>query len=111
MGGLGSGRPSGSGCETVESCCSLDVDQLHRAGCLWPGWCGSWQWTRDGERVASINLSAEAGRLELTYRVRIGGGAWEDVAESVRITHVPCGFGGMRAYFSWRRLALDSRGL
>jgi hypothetical protein len=60
---------------------------------------GVWQWKRDGENVASINLRAEADRLHLSYRVRIGGGEWEDVAETVRIVRVPCRFGGKRPYF------------
>ena len=99
MGGLGSGRPSGSGRSTVEACRSIDVNQLHREGCLRPGCMGSWQWTRDGEKVASINLRAEDNRLHISYRVRINGGEWEDVAETVRIVRVPCRFGGTRPYF------------
>ena len=99
MGGFGSGRPSGSGRATVEACRSIDVNRLHREGCLRAGWAGSWQWTRDGEQVASINLRAEHDRLHLTYRVRIGGGDWEDVAETVRIVRVACRFGGARPYF------------
>ena len=99
MGGFGSGRPSGSGRDTVEACRSIDVNRLHREGCLRAGWMGGWQWTRDGEKVASINLRAEADRLHLSYRVRIGGGEWEDVAETVRIVRVPCRFGGTRPYF------------
>jgi hypothetical protein len=99
MGGFGSGRPSGSGRNTVEACRSIDVNRLHREGCLRAGWIGGGQWTRDGEKVASINLRAEADRLHLTYRVRIGGGEWEDVAETVRIVRVACRFGGARPYF------------
>ncbi len=99
MGGFGSGRPSGFGRDTVESCRSIDVNRLHREGCLEPGWWGGCQWTRDGEKVASISLRAEANRLHLSYRVRSGGGEWEDVAESVRIVSVPCRFGGTRPYF------------
>ena len=99
MGGFGSGRPSGSGRDKVEYSRSIDVNKLHRTGCLRPGWAGSWQWTRDGEKVASINLRAEEDRLHLSYRVRIGGGEWENVAETVRIVRVPCRFGGSRPYF------------
>lgn len=99
MGGVGSGRPSGSGRDTVEACRSLDVNRLHREGCLRSGRVGGWQWTRDGERVAWINLRADADRLHLTYRVRIGGGDWEDVAEAVRIVRITCRFGGSRPYF------------
>ena len=99
MGGFGSGRRSGSGRGTVEACRSLDVNRLHRAGCLHAGSMGGWQWTCDGEKVASINLRAEADRLHLTYRVRMGGGEWEDVAETIRIVRVACRFGGTRVYF------------
>ena len=99
MGGFGSGRPSGSGRGVVETGRSIDVNRLYREGCLRAGWAGGWQWTRDGEKVASINLRTERDRLHLTYRVRIGGGDWEDVAEIVRIVRVACRLGGSRPYF------------
>lgn len=99
MGGFGSGRRSGSGRSKVEACRSIDVNRLHREGCLRGGWMGGWQWTVDGEKVASINLRAEAERLHLTYRARIGGGDWKDVAESVGIVRVVCRYGGARPYF------------
>ena len=99
MGGLGSGRHCGSGRDIVEGCRSLDVNRLQREGCLRPGWLGGWQWTRDGEKVASIILRAEADWAHLSYRVRIDAGPWEDVAEAVRIVRVPCRFGGSRPYF------------
>jgi hypothetical protein len=99
MGGFGSGRLSGSGRDAVEACRSLDVNRLRREGCLCAGWVGGWQWTHDGERVASISLRAEADRLHLTYRVRIGGGDWEEVAETVHIVRVVCRYGGSRPYF------------
>ena len=99
MGGLGSGRPSGSGRAKVESCRSLDVNRLHREGCLRSGWTGAWQWTRDGQRVASISLRTDDGVLYLTYRVSIGGGDWEDIGESVRIVRIACRYGGARPLF------------
>jgi hypothetical protein len=99
MGGFGSGRPSGSGRATVEPCWSLDVHLLHKRGCLQPAWSGGLQWTRGGERVAWMDLRAEADRVHLSYRVRINGGEWEDVAETVRIVRVPCRFGSSRPYF------------
>ena len=98
MGGFGSGRSAGLGRDKVESSRSIDVNRLHREGCLRPGWRGGWQWTRDGEKVAMINLRAEEDRLHLSYRVRIAGGDWEDVEETVRIVRVPCRFGGTRPY-------------
>src|ERR1700756_5037603 len=99
MGGFGSGRPSGSGRSTVEACRSIDANRLHGEGCLGAGWMGGLQWSRDREQVASINLRADHDRLHLTYRMRIGGGEWEDVNETVRIVRVPCRLGGARPYF------------
>ena len=74
MGGLGSGRPSGAGRDKVEACRSIDINRLHKTGCLGVGWSGVWQWTRDGERVAWINLRAEMDRVHLSYRWRVTGG-------------------------------------
>src|SRR5262245_34421685 len=99
VGGVGSGRRSGFGRDTVESCRSLDVNRLHRRGCLDVGWSGSWQWTREGERVAWISLRAEMGRIVLSYRYRRNGGDWQDVEEHIRIEYVPSRFGGSRPYF------------
>jgi hypothetical protein len=83
----------------VETCRSIDINRLQKTGCLSAGWSGGWQWTRDGERVAWINLRVETDRLQLSYRVRIGAGEWNDVEEIVRIVRVPCHFGGTRPYF------------
>ena len=79
MGGLGSGRPSGSRREKVEACRSIDINRLHKTGCLRAGWAGGWQWMRDGERIAWINLRAEMDRVHLSYRWRVAGGEWKDV--------------------------------
>jgi len=75
------------------------VASLFREGCLRAGWAGGWQWTHEGERVAWISLRIDADRVHLTYRVRIGGGDWEDVAETVRIVRIACRFGGSRPFF------------
>lgn len=99
MGGFGSGRTAGSGRDTVEACRSLDVNHLQRAGCLRPGWSGGWQWTQDGERKAWINLEARSNSLRLSYRVRVPGGDWTDIVETVSIIRKRCRFGGTRPYF------------
>jgi len=99
MGGFGSGRPSGYGRNTVEACRPIDVNRLHRAGCLAPGWWGGWDWKRDGERVASITMRAEECRLVLSYKYRLHGDEWQSVEEPVPIVRVPCPFGGTRPYF------------
>ena len=99
MGGLGSGRRSGSGRDTVEASRVLDCNRLHRADCLREGHFGVWQWSRDGETVASIILRCRSGALHLSYRARSNGGAWEDVSEAVAIRRIACRFGGERPYF------------
>jgi len=98
MGGFGSGRPGGFGRDTVESRRSIDVNRLHEEGCLEPGWCGGWRWTRDGEKVAWIGMRADADRLHLSCRVRARGGDWQEVEEAVRVVRVPCHLGGERPY-------------
>lgn len=97
MGGFGSGRPHGR--DTIEECRSINVNRLHREGCLSTGWQGGWQWVQDGERVASITMHMEPARLVLSYRYCIDGGDWEDIREPVPIVRIPCRFGGSRFYF------------
>jgi hypothetical protein len=97
MGGFGSGRPGGK--QKAEHCRSLDVNKFRRAGCLAPGYRGGWQWTRDGETMANIGLEARGEDLHLTYRIRVLGGEWEDVAYTVPLTWRPCTKGGQRPYF------------
>ena len=99
MGGVGSGRRRRSGRDLTEAYRSIDASALQRAGCFQPGWTGLWRWMQDDEQVGLINLRAEHDRLRLAYRVRVGGGEWEDVAETVCIAHVPCRYGGRRPYF------------
>jgi hypothetical protein len=100
MGGFGSGRRSGFGRGTVEACRSIDVNRLHREGCLQPGWWGGWQWTRDGEKVASIDMRAEERRLLLLYRYRSwGSDDWEEIEEPVSLEWTTCHFGGARPWF------------
>ncbi|MEQ9335161.1 hypothetical protein [Thalassobaculum sp.] len=101
MGGFGSGRTAGFGRDKVEHSRSIDVNRLHREGCLVPGWQGAWQWTRDGERIAWIGMrTEEANRLHLSYRVRAPGADWQDVEQPVQIVRVPCRYGGTRPYFT-----------
>lgn len=98
MGGFGSGR-HGSGRYVVERCLSLDVNNLHRDGCLRAGRLSSSRWTRNGKTTASVVLCAGHSQLILSYRARIRDGPWESVFETVHIVHTPCRFGGSRPYF------------
>jgi hypothetical protein len=97
MGGIGSGRYGGR--PVVDECRSLDVNRLHREGCLRPGWSGSFHWSRDDEEVAAIGMRATQGRLTLSYRYRRNDEDWQDVEEPVAIVRTPCQFGGSRPWF------------
>src|SRR5215471_9963675 len=100
MGGFGSTRWAWISTEdTVESSRSLDINRLNRAGCLQSGYRGGWEWTRDGERVASISFRRDGDRLVLSYRVRRNGEEWQDVEQRRRIVWMSCRFGGARPYF------------
>jgi hypothetical protein len=101
MGGLGSGRCKDRARKTrktVESYRMLDINQLSEKGCLRPGCTSTCQWI-DGNDVFSINARAEAERLHLRYKVRVGVGEWKDVADIIPIVHLHCRFGGSRPYF------------
>jgi hypothetical protein len=100
MGGFGSTRWTWTGTkDTVESNRTLDINRLNRAGCLRSGYRGGWEWTRDGEWVASIWFRRDGDRLVLSYRVRGSGEQWLDVEQPTPIVWKPCRFGGARPYF------------
>ena len=114
MGGPGSGRWKRPGRRTVESCLTLDVNDLSARGYLQPGWLGAYQWSTAGGEVFSIDLHAEAERLHLSWHSCIGGsrrrtgnrereseqegeqGVVTEVVSIVRVPHYPS---GSRAYF------------
>src|SRR6516162_5045823 len=98
MGGVFSGRQKDRARKTVECYWMLDVNQLSEKGCLRPGCSSTCRWT-DGDEVFSINLRAEGKRLHLSYPVRVGDREWRDVTDTIAIVHLPCRFGGCRAYF------------
>jgi hypothetical protein len=82
-----------------ESCRSIDVLHWNRLRYFRsPRWF-SWAWTRDGERVASINVETQRHAVMLKYRSRSGGEDWSDVEQRVAIAWTPCRFGGERPWF------------
>ncbi len=75
MGGRGSGKRWRYGPKsTTDDCYTLDVRRWGREGVLRPGYWGGWQWMRDGETVASIQMRAEQDSVILIYWHRSGGG-------------------------------------
>lgn len=99
MGGMGSGRRWYYGANnTTSDYRSLDVRRWQRDGLLTPGRAFGWQWSRDGEVVASIQVRVETGRVYLIYRQR-SGGDWKDENYPVWLDWTPCNLGGQRPWF------------
>lgn len=99
MGGSGSGNHTRKRGDMVEMHRRLDVFQLRKAKVLRAGWSGNWSWTNPDGTKSPIGLSGGADQIRLDYRVRMGGGAWQDVVEHVAILYNDCHLGGQRAYF------------
>ena len=97
MGGYGSGRHSYK--NKAGEYRSIDINRLHREGCLKEGWQGHWVWSRDGTEVCKIGAKSKDGSLILEYRVRQYGADWEPVTQPTRLTYVSCHYGGQRPYF------------
>lgn len=98
MGGFGSGRGQDRKATTSDMR-PLDVRKLDRDGLLTPGRAFGWQWTRNGEEVASIQMRTEADRVILNYRNRRHGGEWEPMEYPVYLEWTPCHLGGQRPWF------------
>ena len=97
MGGFGSGRQGGK--STMGDMWALDIRKISRAGRLAPGQHFNWQWSRNGEPVANINLRTDTDRVTLIYRARSNGGEWKDMNYPVYLTWTPCTYGGQRAWW------------
>jgi hypothetical protein len=98
MGGFGSGRGQ-RGKDTTSDYRALDVRRFQRDGLLTPGRSFGWNWTRDGETVASIQVRAESDRIILNYRHKTGGSDWQSMDYPVRLEWMGCTLGGQRAWF------------
>lgn len=100
MGGPGSGHGwRANAAETTTDFRQLDVRRWQRDGLLLPGKVFSWQWTRDGELKAYIDVRAEFDRVILSYRHRRSGGEWKSEEYPVPLDWTPCTYGGLRAWF------------
>ena len=99
MGGMGSGRRDQGGKSTTSDYRALDVRRLQRDGLLSAGKSFGWSWTRNGEKVATINVRTEADRVILDYRHQRGGDEWKSQNYPVRIEWTSCNYGGSRAWF------------
>jgi len=100
MGGLGSGRRwHYNANDTTDGYRAIDVRRWQRDGFLTPGRTFSWQWSRNGEVAASIQVRVETDRVCLIYRHRSGSGEWKDEDYPVWLDWTPCNLGGQRPWF------------
>ena len=99
MGGIGSGRRHQGGKDTTSDMRALDVRRLQRDGLLTPGRAFGWQWTRNGDEVASIQIRTEADHMILNYRSRSNGGEWQPMEYTVYLEWTGLHFGGRRVWF------------
>lgn len=101
MGGYSSGRRGGK--RTTDDMHILDIRKIQRAGLLVPGRSFGWQWSRNGEKTASIDLrtdcDAPLSQVTLNYRTRPRGGEWKDMKYPVHVTWTDCNYGGQRAWW------------
>ena len=100
MGGTGSGRHWYYGTkDTTSSYRTIDVRRLQRDGLLKPDQSFGWQWSRNGETTASIQVRSEADRVILTYKHQRDGSDWKEERYPVRIDWTACNLGGERPWF------------
>jgi len=97
MGGFGSGKHGGK--RTTGDMWALDIRKVQRAGRLAPGQSFNWQWSRNREPMANINILTDTDRVTLDYRTRDQGGEWQSMNYPVQLSWTSCNFGGQRAWW------------
>jgi hypothetical protein len=101
MGGYSSGRRGGK--STTNDMHVLDIRKIQRVGLLLPGRSFGWQWTHNGEKIASINLrtsyDAPLSKVTLEYRTRTQGGEWKGMNYLVYVSWTGCNYGGQRVWW------------
>lgn len=104
----GAGRPGWR--RKCEYSLPLDVRRLHRKQLLSPGTSFGWHWSRDGDRIGSIGVTAMETALRLSYTRTPSGSDPKRFEYDVSIERTPCRYGGSRPWFRcpWckRRCAL-----
>lgn len=101
MGGIGSGRSYRYDSRPkIDGFRRLDVRRWARDGVLSPGSSFGWQWTRDGERVADIQVQVSVDAVTLDYKTRSPGEDWEPMRYDVGLLRTPCHLGGERVWFA-----------
>jgi hypothetical protein len=87
---------------------ALDVRQIQRAGLLTPGPSRRWSWARNGETVATVEMTVaksqvatqvDSESVSLIYRRRDYNGEWHAMTFPVRLSWTSCNYGGRRAWW------------
>lgn len=78
---------------------ALDVRKVQRDGLLKPGHSFGWNWTRNGNTLASINIKVGTDSVTLDYRNRRHGGEWKAMSYPVPLNWTSCNYGGQRAWW------------
>lgn len=100
MGGMGSGRHWYYGAkDTTSNYQSIDVRRWHKDGLLNSIRAFNWQWTCNGDVIASIGVRPEPGRVNLVYRHKANGGEWQEMSYPIMLEWTSCNFGGERPWF------------
>lgn len=96
---MGSYRHRG-GRDTTESYLKLDVRRMQRGGFLRAGSWSTWTWSRNGERLASIQMRTDFDCVVLIYRHQgYGEDEWTRKDYPVSLEWTRCNYGGERAWF------------
>ncbi len=100
MGGEGSGNHWRWGARnTVEDMKALHIGKLASDGWLDSGRSCSYAWSRAGQPIGDIRVTAAMGHILLNYRSRDSGGDWQEQCYPVQIERTPCHLGGTRPWF------------
>ena len=100
MGGFGSGQYyRSSNRVTTEETNRIDIRWLRKQGYLRPNSSGTLTWSRGEEKTGWIRYSMFQDRMILDYKIRINGGDWEEVKETVRFEETECHYGNIRKWF------------
>lgn len=100
MGGFGSGnRLQYATKGSTDGHPSVDVRRWARGGLLRDGVQFGWQWSRDGEKYANIQVLPRSHSVSLMYRSRQQGGDWIDYDYQVHLLSTSCHLGGERLWF------------
>ena len=100
MGGVGSGNRCRFGRDTTDDLRSIDIRELKKKGWLKTGHSLTISWSRQGQKIASIQLLVSENHVTLDYRTRIRGEeAWQNKNYNIALDHTPCHYGGSRVWF------------